>query len=168
MGTYAAVKFDHATRKSIHRYCAAAGIPNMIRPDKLHSTLLFSAADLPYYEPNDRYVYPLVAYPIGLAVWDTTNDDGNVDKCLVVLLDCPHLIDRHDQLMKEHNATYPFPSYQPHLTLSYNIGNLDPESLPFFENYVPHVIVVGEYSEALNEPIDTAADAINKTVVSNT
>ena len=68
--------------------------------------------------------------------------------------------------MSEHDAHYPFPTYQPHVTLSYNIGDLDPESLPFFDGYVPHLVIVGEYSEALNEPIDTSADAINKTVVS--
>ena len=92
MGTYAAVKFDHATRKSIHRYCALANIPNMIRPDKLHTTLLFSTNNLPNYQPVEKYEYPLVAYPIGLAVWDTTNDDGQISNCLVVLLDCPHLV----------------------------------------------------------------------------
>lgn len=166
MGTYAAVKFDHATRKSIHRYCALANIPNMIRPDKLHTTLLFSTNNLPNYQPVEKYEYPLVAYPIGLAVWDTTNDDGQISNCLVVLLDCPHLVARHDVLMSEHDAHYPFPTYQPHVTLSYNIGDLDPESLPFFDGYVPHLVIVGEYSEALNEPIDTSADAINKTVVS--
>lgn len=167
MGTYAAVKFDHATRKSIHRYCAMANIPNMIRPDKLHTTLLYSDRDLPLFEPNDKYVYPLVAYPAGMDIWDTTNDQGQVEHCLVVLLDCPHLIERHKLLMREHDAVYPFPNYQPHMTLSYNVGDLDPETLPFFESYVPHVIIVGEYSESLNEPIDTSVDAINKTVVSN-
>ena len=167
MGTYAAVKFDHATRKSVHRYCAMANIPNMVRPDKLHTTLLYSDVDLPDYEPVERYTFPLVAYPIGLNVWDTRSKDGNIEKCLVVLLDCPLLVERHEQLMEEHDAVYPHATYQPHLTLSYNIGELDIETLPFFDGYVPHVIVVGEYREDINEPIDTSSDAINKTVVSN-
>ena len=167
MGTYAAVKFDHPTRKSIHQYCATANIPNTIRPDKLHTTLLYSHKELTLYSPTDKYVHPLVAYPVGMDIWDSTNDQGQVEKCLVVLLDCPQLIDRHNLLMKDHGATYTFPNYQPHITLSYNVGDLDPASLPFFENYVPSIIIVGEYSEALNEPINTAVDAINKTVVIN-
>jgi len=167
VGTYAAVKFDHATRKMIYRYCVMAKLPNVVRPDKLHSTLLFSDVDLPLYEPNERYTYPLVAYPVGLAIWDSRDDQNVTTKCLVVMLDCPHLTDRHNQLMKEHDATYPFPSYCPHLTLSYDIGDIDPETLPFFDGYVPHVVITGEYREDLNEPIDTSSDAINKTVVSN-
>lgn len=160
MGTYAAVKFDQATKKVIHRYCAIAGIPNEIRPDKLHSTLLFSEVDLPDYQPTDQYSSPLVAYPIGLAVWNTTNEAGEINKCLVVLLDCPPLVARHQALMLEHNATYPFSTYQPHVTLSYNVGDLDIESLPFFDGYVPHVVIVGEYKQELNGTIDTSVDAM--------
>lgn len=167
MGTYVAVKFDHATKRAIHRFCAIANIPNMIRPDKLHSTLMYSKTDLVGYEPQAKYDLPFVAYPIGAAVWDTTNDAGEVDKCLVVLLDCPPMLARHELLMKECDGSYPFPTYQPHVTLSYNVGNLDIESLPFIENYIPHFVIVGEYSEPLNEPIDTSCDAINKTVVVN-
>ena len=168
MGTYAAVKFDQATKKAIHRYCAIADIPNMIHPDKLHSTLLFSDVDLPKYRPAEQYLLPLVAYPIGMAVWNTTNDAGEIDKCLVVLLDCPPLVARHQALMLEHEATYSFPTYQPHVTLSYNVGELNIESLPFFDGYVPHIVITGEYKEELNGPIDTSADAINKTVVNPT
>lgn len=166
MGTYAAVTFDHATRRAIHRYCSLANIPNTIMPDKLHSTLLYSVKDLPLYEPNEQYHYPLVAYPVGLSLWDTSNE-GRPTKCLVVLLECDRLVERHNLLMREHGACYPHKSYQPHITLSYDVGDLNLESLPFFEQYVQHVVITGEFREELNSPIDTSADAINKTVVAN-
>lgn len=166
MGTYAAVTFDHTTRKSIYRYCSLADIPNTVRPDKLHATLLYSDTDLPLFEPNEQYRYPLVAYPVGLSIWDTS-DEGRPTKCLVVLLDCDRLIERHELLIAEHGARYPHPTYQPHMTLSYDVGDLEMEGLPFFENYVPHIIITGEYKEDLTPPIDTSVDAIKKTVVSN-
>lgn len=159
--TYAYVEFDAATKKQIHKYCVLSNIPNAVRPDKLHTTLLSSRTPMPEYTPSGTYDFPLVAVPIGLATWETTNDAGEPSTCLVVLLSCPHLVARHKFLMAEYDGTFDHPSYLPHVTLSYDVHDLNTEALPFFENLVPHLIVVAERSEPLNPQVDIRNHKIN-------
>lgn len=160
-GTYAHVEFDTATKKQIHKYCVLANIPNAVRPDKLHTTLLYSRVPMSEYVPVGKYDFPLVAVPIGLATWEMTNDAGEPSTCLVVLLSCPHLVARHEYLMNKYGGTFDYPTYLPHVTLSYDVHDLDPETLPFFEQLVPHLIIVAEHAEPLDENIDIRTHKIN-------
>lgn len=57
------------------------------------------------------------AYPQGYHIFEGKNGKN----ILVILLDSEDATNRHQKLMKQHDATYYFPEYKPHITLSYDI-----------------------------------------------
>jgi hypothetical protein len=52
--------------------------------------------------------------------------------------------------MSDHKATYDFPKYEPHITLSYDIGDMDIKKLPNMFDTVPFINITTEYSEDLD------------------
>lgn len=148
-GTYAAVKFDTTTKRTLYNYLKDNDVPHRVRPHEMHTTLLYSRKHCPNYKPQWVYDTPLIANPIGLEVWSARSDVGSSTKYLVLKLDCPELVERHEQLRKEHGATHDYPNYQPHITLSYDIANLDVDSLPNVQDILPELIILGETHEDL-------------------
>jgi len=146
-GTYAGVKFSKETKQAIEDYMREAQIPNMLDKEKLHTTLLYSRVHCPKYKPESSVSYK--GTPGEFDVWDNETG-GKKTKCLVLKIDCPDLVKRHNQLMKDHNATYDYEEYRPHITLSYDIGNADPKSFPDIRKYVSTIEAVSEYGEDLD------------------
>lgn len=142
-GTYAGVRFDTATNKAIHQYLKDNKIPNSPRADKLHSTLLYSRKYLPDYKPAGNV--SMTGAPTKFETWKQTEDPTKT--CLVLQYDCPTLVARHKALMKEHGATYDHDEYKPHVTFSYDIGDMDANSLPPFANKLN---IVQEYGTDLD------------------
>ena len=147
-GTYAGVKLSKRTAQSLVDYMHDAGIPNMLDKNDLHTTLLYSRRACPNYKPDTKARYK--GTPIGFDVWDNVIEGGAKEKCLVLKVDCPSLVARHKQLMTEHNATYDYPEYTPHITLSYNIGNLKPEKFPDITKFLDTIELQNEYSKDLD------------------
>ena len=143
-GTYAAVTFDTHTNKEIHNYTTATSLPNAVRLDQLHTTLLYSRKHLPDYKPHG-IMMAMYGTPVGLEVWPSKGSE----RCLLLKYDCPELCARHAYLMSTHNATYDFHDYVPHVTLSYDIGKLDISALPDVREYVKAIVIVNEYSREL-------------------
>ena len=130
-GTYAGLRPTKETLVQLTRYCIDNNIP---RPNfgKFHVTLLHSRKHLPDYQPAGNLEEPYVCTPQNFDVWKTsvTNPGGPQTNCLVVKLDCPEILARHTFLMAHHGATYDYDYFRPHLTLAYDVGDLDPFSLP--------------------------------------
>jgi hypothetical protein len=154
-GTYAGVRFDDATTDAVLRYIDENNIPNGLNPSSMHTTLLYSRKFLPDYEAQGTIDPAYEGTPTTFDVWQSTSDDGSSSNCLVIKYDCPELTKRHEYLMKTHGATYDFPDYTPHITLSYNIGNMDIKKLPSILDILPTINVVSEYQEDLD--LDWAA-----------
>ena len=153
-GTYSGVKFSEDTVTGIKEYIEENNIPNHTNYEKMHSTLLYSRKYLPEYEPSGKLSDIMVGNPIKFDVWDSQpDDDGNVAKCLVLTYKCEDLVDRHKFLMKEHGATFDYDDYTPHVTFSYDIGDMKQKDLPKFEGKIE---IVEEYGEDLN--LDWAQD----------
>ena len=149
-GTYAGVYFDEDTKKAVKKYLEDNDIPKPVNVDKLHTTLLYSRKFLPDYIPGGMYDKPLIGTPVELVVWKTQGDEGKEPaNCLVMKYDCPELVDRHKSLMKEHGATFDYPEYTPHITLSYDIGDMDVDSLSDIKETIKQVGIVEEYGEDL-------------------
>lgn len=146
-GTYAGVRFDTETKRALHKYIKENKIPNSIRADKAHTTLLYSRKHLPNYKPAGKI--NMTGNPTGLTVWNSQGTNGPKTKCLILKYDCPALAARHKALMKEHDATYDFPQYKTHVTLSYDIGELDVNKLPDPSEIGP-LKIVEEYGEDLD------------------
>lgn len=148
-GTYAGVRFDKDTTKRIKAYAVENQIPDRLESRKLHSTLLYSKTYLPNYEATGNFDSPFVGKPKSFDVWESQpDDDGKTSNCLVLQYDCQDLCDRHSTLMDEHEAQYDFDEYKPHVTLSYNIGDLDTSKLN--PEDIGDLNIVSEYQEDLN------------------
>ncbi len=151
-GTYAGVRFDADTNKAINQYMKDNSIPNAIKSTKLHTTLLYSRKHLPDYKPLGKIDPPLVATPGDFDVWKPTPEDSTEKptRCLIVKIDCPALVERHEFLMEEYDATYDYVEYKTHITLSYNIGDMDISKLPKLSSVVKEINIVMEYAEELD------------------
>jgi len=146
-GTYAGVKVSEKTQQTISEFIANNNIPNPLSVDKLHTTLLYSRNYLPNYVPAGIYDQPIVGRAQGFEKWPTNPSNGNVTMCLVLKVDCPELSERHKFLMDEYNATYDFDVYKPHITISYDVGGLQCNTLPPLDCDIEFT---EEYSSDLN------------------
>lgn len=129
-GTYVGVRFSEKTLDILEQYNKDNGIPNPLKRNKMHATVLYSRKYCPAYGAPGKYSEPVLARTDNFEVFTSTSSDGEVSRCLVVKLDCQYLQLRHSTLMHIHSATYDHPHYTPHITLSYNIGDLDISTLP--------------------------------------
>lgn len=150
-GTYAGVKFSPDTVARIKAYIKDNNIPNPLRSEKFHTTLVYSRKYIPEYEPAGKYPEPMIGTPVRLDVWKTKPTDGSEpSNCLVMEYDCPELTARHEELMAEHGATHDYPEYRTHVSLSYSIGDLDYKTLPDIIEGIGPIEIVEEYGEDLD------------------
>lgn len=150
LGTYAAVRFSKSTIDRLTQFCVDNGVKNALKPSKLHTTLLYSRKHLPDYEALGDLDSPWIGSPKEFVVWDTrSEDDAPPTRCLILKFECKQLEDRHEFLMKEHGATYDFDTYHPHISLSYDIGNDEIDSLTGKINDIGDIEIVHEYTENL-------------------
>ena len=148
-GTYAGVRFDDQTVKSLQKYIKDNKIPNAIAAGKMHCTLLYSKKHLPEYKPSGDIDPPMKGTPTDLEKWKSQpDDDGNVSQCLVLKFDCDELVERHKKLMDEHKATFGYDEYKTHVTLSYDIGDMEIKDLPPVD--IKELIINKEYGEELS------------------
>lgn len=142
-GTFAGVKFSDVSVQTLKRFADANKIPNQVPAEDYHSTLLFSHVPLPDYEPRGAYKAALTAMP----KYATIFGEGD-EKALVIVLNSPALVKRHKYLMSEHpEATWDHAEFIPHVTLSYDAGDFDPNRLnvtnigmlEFVEEYVSDI-----------------------------
>lgn len=141
-GTYAGAHFDDDTKERIKTFMEENEIPNPVPANKLHTTILYSRKHCPDYKPAGEIDFN--GKPIEFVIWE--GQDGN--NCLVLRYECEELVKRHEELMDEHDATYDFDEYNPHITLSYNAGDLDPKTLD--ASKVGDIHLVEEYGEDLD------------------
>ena len=147
-GTYAGVHFSKKTIDAIKKYVKDNEIPNPLKADKLHSTVLYSKKYLPEFEAAGKLEEPLIGKPTKFEKWPSQPDsDGNVAMCLVLKFDCEDLVKRHEFLMKQHGGTYDFDEFKPHITFSYDVADLQCKDLPVFSE---NIEIVEEYGEDLN------------------
>jgi 2'-5' RNA ligase len=138
---YVAVDPDEATKKILTRIQNTYDVPHAYTPDKMHCTLIYSNKPCSLPQMNPKTVYR--------AEFDRFDffDQRNGKRCLFMKLKSPELQARHGSLMKEMKASYDFPDYLPHITLSYDCGKYDasmikwPTGVPIFfsnETCTPH------------------------------
>ena len=143
-GTYAGMRLDVASADALQKYIEANQIGNATPKEKFHTTLIYSRKECPDYTPLGRISPAYVAKPLKLETWDTR--DGK--RALVLKLACPQLEARHKEIMNAHNATYDFPEYIPHITLSYDVGpDFSSQKMPLPEF---NLVFNNEYYEELN------------------
>ncbi len=114
-GTYAAVKFSDTTLDFLEELQNKLQLFDPVPRDKLHSTICFSRVKINYMPITEKMP---IGTPAALGVFEHNNK-----RALVLILDSSYLNMRHEYAMIL-GATYDFPEYKPHITLSYDIGAL--------------------------------------------
>lgn len=150
-GTYAGVHFDYDTKRRIEKYIKENNIPNPVPLHKLHNTLIYSRKFLPKFEAQGRIDPPWIGEPIEFDVFTAQPDeDGNKARCLVLKFESTECTERHNEIMDKHGATFDYDEYTPHITFSYDIGDMDIKDLPDPVEAIGDIKIVDEYQEDLN------------------
>lgn len=128
--------------KQIFEIARQAGVPNLHQRDKYHCTLIYSREPCKTPKPRKNLLVP-----VSPEKWHVfkTRDGKN---CLVLKLSSSAMNLRHKQLMKDLEASYDFPDYLPHITVSYDIGDFDYSQLPLPDQ---SFVMTGEYCELLTD-----------------
>jgi len=142
-GTFVGVKFDQSTIDSLMDWIDSMGLETHEPADELHTTVLLDKEHEFDWEPQS-FESPIEVSPETFSL-DLFGQDKNV---LVLKYQCDELADRHSRGMEEHNLSWDFPEYSPHVTLSYDGSNIDIESLspPDFPLNISH-----EYVQPFNQ-----------------
>lgn len=141
-GTFIGVHLGPKSSERLSRWCKESLIPNIV--DEFHCTLVYSQDTLPPVEVA-RYASPLVVekdtYEYALF--------GDKQNILVLKIKQEILEDRWKELKEKYNFQYDFPTYIPHISLSYDVPegfNINRLELPNFPIYL-----IGEYRETLKK-----------------
>ena len=159
MGMYVWADFDHESKLALYRIVQQFEIPNAVRPDKLHITILCSTVDLQTYRPTDKYATAVSLTPVRFEIWGTATTP-----CLVLVLDSDIVKQHHDFLVAKHGAKHTFSNYIPHVTLSYDINCYDINVLNSQLEDIPPLTLVGEHIQ----PLETSNHSIKRCVINKT
>jgi hypothetical protein len=142
-GIYVAVKFKKETLDKIDEYQRRNNIPNPVPKEDLHSTIVYSRANIDWI-PEERINLKVNTDTSVLETWDTRGGS----RCLVWHYYSSFQHKRFDEAMAK-GATYDFPEYKCHITLSYDVGDFNSDDLhkPDFPILLDYEIV-----EELDDP----------------
>ena len=143
-GVYVAVKYNQSAGDDLLDFIKKYNIPSTLKAEDFHTTLINSrkCADIQDLD-DDMGDSEIVAKPTELHVFETFDNK----RALVIKLDCPYLEERHKYLMEKYELEYDYDEYIPHITLSYDIGEMEvPKDVKFPEFFR----IQAEYKEDLN------------------
>ena len=145
-GTYIAAKFSKKSKDLLKKLATDLEVPNILPREKMHVTIVYSKKAFTNFDIHGKLEKPWKAKVKDLEIFKTQTGKS----ALVLRLDCQDLTDRHNYFEKEHGATYDYPEYKIHVTLSYDVG--DDWKIPKTEpsETVPELELDEEYYEALS------------------
>lgn len=145
-GTYVGLRLSDKTTKQFVDYIKQNKIPNSVAKTKLHATVLYSRVPV---ECEGKVPVDWTGTFQQFDSFKETAGDSNSTNCLVVKFVCPEINKQHEECRSK-GGTHDFDSFDPHITLSYDIGTLDFSSLPAID--FPIV-----FKELYSEPLDLSA-----------
>lgn len=122
-----AVNWSVPAQLELYHLAKRLKLSDLVPPEKYHTTILFSKKYDDKVKKNDKiYNATLDKYEIF-----KTSSGKNA---LVVTVKSDELSGRHGELMDKYDLTYDYPTYIPHITLSYDckdfeIGDKTPPKL---------------------------------------
>jgi len=145
-GTYVGAKFSDETNDRLEKFIKKHNIKNPLDPEHFHTTLIYSRKYLPDFKARGELQPPLIGTPKKFDIFKSRTDTN----CLVLIYDSKEMVARHNQIMKEFEATYDFPKYVCHITLSYDCGDVDIDDLGSHIHEIGDIEITYEYEEDLN------------------
>ena len=147
-GTYGACRYTRESKKKINHWMSENSIPNPIDVEKLHTTVIYSRAEISIVRIFDVLTNNFKEIELGIKGFDKFETSSGSDKyALVALLDA-EILERLHLTLRTYGATHDFPEYHPHVTLSYNIPDefdISSISIPNFKLQIDEI-----YFEPLN------------------
>lgn len=140
-GTYIGVRFNKASLEMLKDLQRMYKIPDPTPIKDMHATVVYSRVPVEFPINND--LNEKVSREVQFHVFNTR--DGK--RALVLKIKSDYLTQRHE-LGTELGATYDFPDYIPHITLSYDVGDKNFSSKPF--KLEKDLVIEREYYEDLN------------------
>jgi hypothetical protein len=124
-GRYIGIKFTPDSKRELKNIIDNEGIPNYTDTDDLHSTIAYSkGSNIPGYQVAGKMEKPVEAE---IDCFDIFKDQSGKN-CLVAKLNAPDLEQLHNKT-REHGATHDYDEYIPHVTLSYDAGDINNDLL---------------------------------------
>ncbi len=143
-GIYVAVKYNQSASDDLLDFIKKYNIPSTLKAEDFHTTLIYSRKYADIKELDDNMEdSEIIAKPTELHVFETFDKK----RALVIKLDCPYLEQRHKYLMQKYDLTYDYEEYIPHITLSYDISDLEIPKDVEFPNFFR---IQSEYQKELN------------------
>jgi len=121
-GTYVGVRLSKESIEKVLDVIEKLNVPEPVEESEIHLTVIHSSKHLPDFKPRGKLDDPIEIKAKKLDIFSSGDEENNV---LVVIMDAPDLVNRHEEIMDEHKATYDFPEFIPHMTLSYDCGDFD-------------------------------------------
>ena len=140
---YISVKPDKRFARALQNIVETFNVPKPHDLTKMHCTLIYSKKPViwPVADCEAQYSASFEKFHVF-----HSRDGSNV---LVAKLASSDLQRRHNELMKSTDASYDFPAYLPHVTISYDIGDFDIKTIN--TTMIPPVVFSGEMCESLDE-----------------
>lgn len=125
-GTYVSAELDPKFQDAIFKWAQDNDIPNLADPKQYHATIAYSRKGIPEVKEKD-FNLPITATISGWHIFPTQTGG----RCLVAELQSSELTSHFKDIMDNYGATYDYPDYKPHLTVSYDYGSDEvPKSYP--------------------------------------
>lgn len=141
--TYVGVKLDDSSVQALMELAKHA--ENRVSPDDIHITVAYSKAPISM-QARGNLKPSVVATPKEYSIFKG-NSGGY---CLVLEVDAPELTARHNEIIRDYGASHDYPTYRPHITLSYNCGGgFDLRKMPPVHT-LPRLFAIREYRTELN------------------
>lgn len=144
-GTYVGAKFSEETENNLKKFMTDINVPKPLAAKDFHTTIIFSRKKFPNtFKPLGKIKDGWKATPTSLDIFTGRNGQN----CLVLKYTCDDQKKRHEYLMEKYKATYDWPEYKLHLTLSYDCGDFDVKAIKV-KDYIQELTIDKEYEEDL-------------------
>jgi hypothetical protein len=135
---------------AIADWCDLMSVPNPVPPGELHVTILQTLDPMDGFTSIGPLPYLVEAQVNTPTVWETSEKK----RCLVLPLLAAPVVDRHTMLSERYGSSSVFTKYIPHITISYDLGNVDVSKLLRYQMSkigLDKVTIGGEYVEAMRK-----------------
>lgn len=140
-GSYVGVRYSEQSLKMLKDLQKMYQVPNPTPVKDMHTTVAFSRNKIDF--PIEKKISQFVSREVSFHVFKT----GSGKRALVLKIKSDYLKSRHE-LANELGATYDFPDYIPHITLSYDIEERNFTKKSF--KLESDLEIVSEYGEVLD------------------
>ena len=141
-GVFIGVELSEKSENEVWAFIEDQKIPNPIAKEEIHVTLIYSKKEFSRDEWGDSgIIIKEIATPLK---FDYLGKENN---CLVMLLESQYLIDRNYEITNNYGAISDYPKYTPHITLSYDCPNYQPN----FSKFPSIIELISENATSLDD-----------------